>query len=116
MTAVYNGDATYATSVSSAVAQTVTAIFTLTGVTGFSKVYDQTTTATVNLTNLIGVLPSDSNMVQIAAGYIANLLRTKNVGTAKTILCKCSLSLTGGAASNYTISSTASTVGNTAHS
>ncbi|MGZ4973917.1 MAG: beta strand repeat-containing protein, partial [Limisphaerales bacterium] len=109
VTAVYNGDATYSPSTSSAVTQTVTPI-TLTGVTGSTKVYDQTTTAPLNLTNLVGELPSDTNLVQIAAGYVANF-PDKNVGNGKSITAS-GITLTGGAAGNYTIASTASTFGN----
>ena len=85
--------------------QTVTAI-TLTGVTGSAKQYDQTTTAALNLTNLIGVLPVDTNLVQIAADYTATY-SDKNVGVDKAVTA-IGITLTGGAAGNYTIASTAS--------
>jgi len=109
VTAVYNGDATYGRSTSTAVTQTVTPI-TLSGVTGSTKQYDQTTTAPLNLTNLVGVLPVDTNLVQIAPGYTANY-SDKNVGVGKAVTAS-GITLTGGAAGNYTIASTASTIGN----
>ena len=109
VTAIYNGDATYSSSTSAAVTQTVTAI-TLTGVIGSTKVYDQTTTAPLNLTNLIGVLAVDTNLVQLATSYVASF-QDKNVGNGKPITAS-SITLTGGAAGNYTIASTASVFGN----
>jgi hypothetical protein len=109
VTAVYNGDATYGTSTSAAVTQTVTPI-TLSGVTGSTKVYDQTTTAPLNLTNLIGVLPVDTNLVQLATNFVASY-SDKNVGNGKAVTAS-AISLIGGAAGNYTIVSTANTIGN----
>jgi autotransporter-associated beta strand protein len=107
--AVYNGDATYAPSTSSAVTQTVTAI-TLTGVTGSSKQYDQTTTAPLNLTNLIGVLPIDTNLVQLATNFTATY-SDKNAGTNKSVSAS-GITLQGAAAGNYSIASTANAFGN----
>jgi autotransporter-associated beta strand protein len=109
VTAVYNGDATYGTSKSAAVTQTVTPI-TLTGVIGANKQYDQTVNAPLNLTNLIGVLPVDTNQVQLATNYVATF-PDKNAGTNKAITAS-GISLMGGAAANYTIASTANVFGN----
>jgi autotransporter-associated beta strand protein len=108
VTAVYNGDGTYAPSTSAAVTQNVTPL-TLTGVTGLSKVYDQTTTAPLNLTNLIGILPIDTNLVHLATNYTANF-SDKNVGVNKPISAS-GISLTGSVSGNYTIASTANTTG-----
>jgi hypothetical protein len=91
------------------VSQTVTPI-TLTGVIGANKQYDSTTTAPLNLTNLIGVLPIDTNLVQLATNYVATFA-DKNAGTNKSISAN-SITLTGGAAPNYLIASTANVFGN----
>lgn len=110
ITAVYNGDATFASSTSATASQTVTPI-TLSGVVGTTKVYDTTTSAPLNLTSLTGILPGDINFVQVATNYVATFTDSKNVGTNKPITAT-SLPLQGLAASNYVAAVPESTIGN----
>ncbi len=74
----------------------------VTGLTANSKVYDNTTVATLNLggAGLGGVYASDSADVSLNGAYLASFA-SKNVGTA--IAVSVTESLTGAAASNYTL-------------
>ena len=75
------------------------------GLTANNKVYDGTTTATLNTSNvvLIGVLAVDTNNVQLLTnGYVANFA-SANVGTGIGVTVS-GLTLTGSAAGNYTLS------------
>ena len=75
------------------------------GLTANNKVYDGTTTATLNTSNvvLIGVLAADTNNVQLLTnGYVANFA-SANVGRGIGVTVS-GLTLTGSAAGNYTLS------------
>jgi len=75
------------------------------GLTANNKVYDGTTTATLNTSNvvLIGVLAADTNNVQLLTnGYVANFA-SADVGTGIAVTVS-GLTLTGSAAGNYTLS------------
>ncbi len=76
---------------------------TVSGVTASNKVYDATTTATVNTgsASLVGVLGADA--VSLDATGKLGLFSDKNVGTSKTVTVG-GLTLSGADASNYTLS------------
>jgi hypothetical protein len=74
------------------------------GVGANDKVYDGTTTATLSSNNvvLLGVLPADTANVSLSTnGYAANF-NTATVGNNKPVTVS-GLTLTGSAASNYTL-------------
>ncbi len=72
------------------------------GVTANNKVYDGTTTATINFNNVLlgGVVTGDS-VGLVTNGYTANFTRA-NVGTAILVMVS-GLKLTGTKAANYTL-------------
>ncbi len=71
---------------------------------GVNKVYDGTTTATVILNPLSGVIGADV----VTDNYATANFSDKNVGTAKTITVA-GISLGGASAANYTVNTTATT-------
>ena len=75
---------------------------TVTGITAANKVYDGTTTATLNTTNatLVGNL-DDGNVVLSTAGAFG-AFDTKNVGTNKNVTVS-GLTISGARASDYTL-------------
>jgi len=85
---------------------------TITGITANNKVYDGTTAATLNIGSvaLVGVEAGDVSNVSLS-GTATGTFDTKNVGTSKTVNFS-GLSLTGSAAGNYSIATTASTTAN----
>ncbi len=110
ITAVYSGDASFNTSTSSALTQTVNKATVTATVAANNKVYDGTTAATQNTCTLSGVLAADSANVTCSAGTL-NFV-DKNVGTGKTVNVS-GISLSGSAAGNYQLSSaTATTTAN----
>lgn len=76
---------------------------TISGAVANNKVYDGTTTATVDFTNaiLVGVVGNDSVNLH-TSGYSATF-GDKNVGSAKSVTA-IGVTLTGGKAGNYTLS------------
>src|SRR5712692_2442114 len=106
ITAVYSGDASFNTSTSSALTQTVNKATVTATVAANNKVYDGTTAATQNTCTLSGVLAADSANVTCSAGTL-NFV-DKNVGTGKTVNVS-GISLSGSAAGNYQLSSTTAT-------
>ncbi len=82
--------------------------FALTGnITANNKIYDATTAATIATRTLTGVFGSDD--VHYAGGTAT--FDTKNIGNGKPVSAT-GLSLTGTAASNYSVNSSASTTAN----
>jgi hypothetical protein len=82
---------------------TVTTVpLTVTGVTANNKVYDTTTTATLNTSSagLSGVLNGD-DVTLVTTGYTASFA-TKNAGTAISVTVS-GMTLSGTAAGNYTL-------------
>jgi plastocyanin len=77
---------------------------TVTGITANSKVYDGTTSATLNFGSaaLVGVLPADSGNVSLDSSAYSASFNTKHVGTGKAVAVS-SLGLTGSAAGNYVL-------------
>src|SRR6185369_10221103 len=75
---------------------------TVSGITAADKVYDATTTATINAgsATLAGILSGDT--VTLAAGSATGAFATKNAGTGKVVNVS-GLSLSGVDASNYTL-------------
>ena len=86
----------------------ITPLTITTSVTPNSKVYDGATAATLASRSLIGVIGSDA--VTLTGGTAT--FSDKNAGTSKTVTVT-GLSLTGTDASNYTVSSTATTTAGT---
>src|SRR5262249_31211186 len=76
---------------------------TVSGITASDKVYDATTTATLNTASaaLVGVISGDTVTLNSASPTAA--FGDKNVGTAKTVTVS-ALSLSGADASNYSLS------------
>ena len=77
---------------------------TVTGITAANKVYDGTTSATINATNatLNGVLPGDVGNVTLVTADATGTFADKNVGTGKVVTVA-GLALSGSAAINYTL-------------
>jgi hypothetical protein len=75
---------------------------TVSGISAADKVYDATTSATLNTGSaaLAGVISGD--IVTLAAGSATGTFADKNVGTGKTVNVS-ALSLSGADASNYTL-------------
>src|SRR5262249_51568344 len=78
------------------------------GVTAADKVYDATTSATLNATSttLSGVVSGDS--VSLNSASASGAFADKNVGTAKTVNVS-GMSLSGSDAGNYTLTQPATT-------
>jgi trimeric autotransporter adhesin len=74
------------------------------GLTGNSKVYDGTTSATLSSNNvsLTGVAAGDSGNIALSTNGYAASFATATVGNGKTVTVS-GLSLTGSAAGNYTL-------------
>ena len=77
-------------------------LLTVTGITGVNKIYDGTTTATVNTTSasLVGVIPGDTATLNTSGA--TGTFATKDVGTGITVTVS-GLSLAGVDAANYAI-------------
>jgi len=75
---------------------------TVSGITANNKVYDGTTTATLNLASaaLVGVASGDS--VTLNTGSAAGVIANANVGTAKSVTVS-GLTISGADAANYTL-------------
>jgi hypothetical protein len=104
ITAVYNGNSTYAQAASSALTQVINPL-TISPLTlsVSNKVYDSTVNASLILSNctLSGVLTNDTNNVHIGAGTATFPART--VGTNITVAVT-NLTLIGGLSGNYVLS------------
>jgi hypothetical protein len=114
ITAVYSGDGSYNSSTSSVLSQVVTkSSVTVSGVTANNKVYDGTTAATVNLSGatLSGVLSGDASRVSLNASEVTAMFAQANVGTNIAVTVT-GLTLTGPAASNYTLTQPSGIVAN----
>ena len=83
---------------------------TVSGVTGINKVYDGTTTATVNTNNVTfnGLVSGDTLSVTATGTFI-----NKNVGSGKTVTITFG-SLSGSSVNNYTLNKTSSQTSTTA--
>jgi len=86
---------------------------TVSGVTADNKVYDGTTTATLNTgsADLVGAIGSDN--VTLATGSATGAFSDKNVGTGKTVTIS-GLALSGDDAGNYSFTQPATTANITA--
>ena len=96
------GDYTLAQPTTSA---SITALgLTASGITAANKVYDGTTSATLNTAGatLNGVLPVDTGNVTLLTTTATGTLGDKNVGTAKLVTVS-GLTLSGNAAPNYAL-------------
>ena len=87
------------------------AAVTVTGITAANKVYDGTTSATINTTNATpnGVLPADAGNVALVCTGASGAFANKNVGMGKTLTVS-GLALTGSASGNYTLTQPTLTV------
>ncbi|MRV74978.1 filamentous hemagglutinin N-terminal domain-containing protein [Duganella sp. FT92W] len=74
------------------------ATLTVSGMTGVSRTYDRTTTATTTGGTLSGILGSDV----VSVGTVTAAFADKNVGTSKTVTVS-SVGLSGTDAGNYTV-------------
>lgn len=113
---VVNADQPAAAPLYPAAASTVTRTVTInkkaltvSGVTVTPKVYDRTTTATLNTTGaaLVGVLPADTANVTLNTAATATY-NNRNAGTGK-IVTVTGMSISGSAAGNYTLTQPALT-------
>jgi hypothetical protein len=104
-----NGGNNYAVSLVNAENGSITPKeLTLSGITAANKVYDGTTLAVLNVTgaSLSGVVSGDS--VSLNASNAAGVFNDKNAGANKAITIS-GMTLSGGSAGNYTLSSVAPT-------
>jgi hypothetical protein len=103
ITAVYGGDANDQGSTSNVVNETITpAPLTVAGITANNKVYDSTTTATLNtaVAVLVGVYPGDSVTLNTAGA--TGTFASKDVGGGITVAVA-GLTLSGPQASDYAL-------------
>ena len=86
---------------------------TVTGVTAAGKVYDATTTATIDTTaaSLVGILEGDD--ISLNSSGQSGAFNTKDVGAGKTVTVS-GLALTGTAAGNYVLTQPTTTANITA--
>ena len=77
---------------------------TVTGITAANKVYDGTTTATINTSSasLTGVIPIDAGNVALLTAGATGSFVDANVGTGKVVTIT-GLALSGSAAANYAL-------------
>ncbi|HUJ08613.1 MAG TPA: YDG domain-containing protein [Verrucomicrobiae bacterium] len=107
ITAVYPGDAIYSGSTNSpAFSQIVDpqSVSILSGVAADNKVYDGTTAATINTTNVVldGVLSPDAADVSLSTNGSTASFASPDVGLGISVTVT-GLNLTGSAAANYTL-------------
>src|SRR5678815_3114823 len=97
-----------ANSTASATADITARGLTVLGISAADKVYDATTTATINADSatLTGVLSGDT--VTLAAGSATGAFATKNAGTGKVVNVS-GLGLNGADAANYSLTQPATT-------
>ncbi|GAB2855318.1 hypothetical protein GCM10027277_24800 [Pseudoduganella ginsengisoli] len=88
-------------------ADVTAAPLTITGITGVSRVYDATTTATTSGGTLNGLLGSDA----VTIGAVTAAFADKNTGTGKTVTVS-NVALSGTDAANYTVTMPASITAN----
>jgi hypothetical protein len=100
ITASYAGDSTHNASVSSEVVHVTTVkSITISGITAANKVYDGNTTAALSGGTLNGVLAVDQGKVSL--GNLIGAFADSTVGANKPVTV--TFTLTGSAASNYTV-------------
>jgi hypothetical protein len=77
---------------------------TVTGVTANNKVYDGTTSATLNTSGavLVGVLPVDTALVTMSTSSATGTFASKNVGTGITVTVA-GITISGASAANYSV-------------
>ncbi len=104
--ATYEGDGYYQNSSSSPLAQTVlpASVTVASGLTINSKTYDGTTSAVIVSNNVVlaGVGGGDVGQVRLSTNGVAAAFTSPGAGVAKPVLVQ-GLSLTGGAAGNYSL-------------
>jgi hypothetical protein len=103
ITAIYGGDTNFLTSTSSNFLQAAAKLaLTVSGITVSNKIYDGTTTATLNCSNavLAGILSGDN--VKLNAASATGVFADKSAGTNKTVAVS-GLTLTGTNAGNYSV-------------
>jgi len=110
------GNSTYGAATE--VTETVTAqkaTLTVTGITANSKVYDGTTTSTLNTGGaaLAGVVSGDSGNVTLNTASAVGTFSDRNVGTSKTVTIS-GLTISGTKAGNYTLTQPTTTANITA--
>jgi len=116
ITAIYGGSANYSNSTSGKFLQSVSKlVLTVSGITASNKVYDASTTATLNLSKaaLKTVLAGD--VVTLNTTAAKGAFATKIVGTGKTVTVS-GLVIAGASAGNYTLIQPAATANITARS
>jgi fibronectin-binding autotransporter adhesin len=109
ITAVYSGDSVRAKSTSSSVSVSTTPRTITAAPLIALKYYDLTTNATIASANFTGVLPSDTNYVQIATNGYAAWFLTPYVGTNKPVNIT-GMTLAGSLGGNYILSSGSASV------
>jgi autotransporter-associated beta strand protein len=109
ITAVYNGNASYTHTTSSALSQTITPATLVPNFTVANRIYNGTTNATITSLSLLGIISGDSPYLNVTSAPAFFL--TKHVGVAKPVSIT-GLILGGSLASNYVLPSTASTNAN----
>jgi autotransporter-associated beta strand protein len=109
ITAVYNGDANYTHTSSSALSQTINPATLVPNVTVANRIYNGTTNASITSISLVGIASGDSPYLNVTSAPAFFL--TKHVGVAKPVSIT-GLVLGGSLASDYVLPSTASTNAN----
>jgi hypothetical protein len=116
ITAAYGGSANYSNSVSGNFLQSVSKLaLTVSGITASNKVYDASTTATLNLSKaaLKTVLAGD--VVTLNTSAAKGAFASKTVGTGKTVNVS-GLIIAGASAGNYTLTQPTATANITVRS
>jgi hypothetical protein len=104
ITAVYGGDAAYASSTSAPVAQSTTPATLIASITVSNKVYDATTNASIASVSFGGIVSADIDYVHLGGTPVA-FFEDPNVGNGKPVDIS-GLALAGSLASNYQLSGT----------
>jgi len=112
---IVNSDATGGNDTLQVSGTGMSVVLTVNGLTANNKVYDGTTSATLNTASatLNGVLPADAGNVTLVTGGATGTFADKNVGTSKPVTIS-GLTLSGSAAGNYALTQPTATASITA--
>jgi hypothetical protein len=108
--ASFGGDSSFAASIGNNSLTVNQKALTVTNITATNKVYDRTTSATLNTASaaLVGVLVGDVGSVTLNTATAIGMFADKNVGTGKTVTVS-GLTISGSKASNYSLAQPATT-------
>ncbi len=116
ITAVYGGNANYSNRTSGSFVQPISKLaLTVSGITAGNKIYDGTTTATLNLGAAVLKTVVAGDIVTLNASAAKGAFASKTVGIGKTVIIS-GLAIAGAGAGNYTLTQPTTTAKITARS